>query len=139
MVVLQFAAGDPEFELDGVERNSVCYTGTHDNDTTLGWFLGTGDDTRTTEQIEETRQVVLERTGGTSGSVPHDMIELAFSSPAALAVAPMQDYLGLGSEARLNTPGTTSGNWRWRMREGQIDSELAETITGMVHAASRAP
>ena len=139
MVVLQFEVGDPEFDLDGIERNSVCYTGTHDNDTTLGWFLGTGDDTRTAEQIEETRQIVLERTGGASDSVPHDMIEFAFSSPAALAVAPMQDYLGLGSEARLNTPGTTSDNWRWRMREEQIDSELAETISSMVHAASRAP
>ena len=139
MVVLQFEAGDPEFELDSIERNSVCYTGTHDNDTTRGWFLGTGDDTRTEEQVLLSQQVVLERTGGAAENIPRDMIELAFSSRAALAVAPMQDYLGLGSEARLNTPGTTADNWRWRMREEQIDSELAEDISRMVRASSRTP
>jgi 4-alpha-glucanotransferase len=117
----------------------VCYTGTHDNDTTRGWFLGTGDDTRTAEQVIATQEAVLARTGGTSDSVPGDMIELAFSSPAALAIAPMQDFLGLGSEARLNTPGTTSGNWCWRMREGQIGHSLAENTRRRVHASSRAP
>ena len=139
MVVLQFEVGDPAFEMGGIERNSVCYTGTHDNDTTLGWFLGTGDDTRTPDEVREMQDVVLERTGGTADSVPTDMIELAFSSKAALAVAPMQDYLGLGSPARLNTPGTTSNNWCWRMRESQVDAALVENISRMVNDASRAP
>jgi 4-alpha-glucanotransferase len=67
------------------------------------------------------------------------MIRLAFGSRSALAVAPMQDFLGLGSEARLNTPGTTRDNWRWRLQEGQIDGQLAEDISEMVHEASRAP
>jgi 4-alpha-glucanotransferase len=139
MAVLQFEVGNPAFEVDSIERNCVCYTGTHDNDTTRGWFLGTGDDTRTAEQVIATQEAVLARTGGTSDSVPGDMIELAFSSPAALAIAPMQDFLGLGSEARLNTPGTTSGNWCWRMREGQIGHSLAENTRRRVHASSRAP
>jgi 4-alpha-glucanotransferase len=139
MVVMQFEAGDPEFEMDAIDVNSVCYTGTHDNDTTVGWFNGTGSDTRTEEEIEATRELVLERTGGSPETIHHDMIRLAFGSRSALAVAPMQDFLGLGSEARLNTPGTTRDNWRWRLREGEIDAALAEGIAEMVHGASRAP
>jgi 4-alpha-glucanotransferase len=139
MVVLQFEAGDPEFDMAGVSENSVCYTGTHDNDTTVGWFHGTGDDTRTPEEVLANQKLVLERTGGTPGTIHTDMIKLAFSSNAALAVAPMQDFLGLGSEARINTPGTTKDNWRWRMQEGEIDAALAERIARMVQASSRAP
>ena len=139
MVVMQFEAGDPEFDMDSIDVNSVCYTGTHDNDTTVGWFNGTGSDTRTEEQIEATRELVLERTGGSPETIHNDMIRLAFGSRSALAVAPMQDFLGLGSEARLNTPGTTRDNWRWRLREGEIDVQLAEGIAEMVHEASRAP
>ena len=139
MVVMQFEAGDPEFDMDSIDVNSVCYTGTHDNDTTVGWFNGTGSDTRTEEEIEATRELVLERTGGSPETIHNDMIRLAFGSRSALAVAPMQDFLGLGSEARLNTPGTTRDNWRWRLREGEIDVQLAEGIAEMVHEASRAP
>lgn len=138
MVVMQFEAGDPEFDMGSIDVNSVCYTGTHDNDTTVGWFNGTGSDTRTEEEIEATRELVLERTGGSPETIHNDMIRLAFGSRSALAVAPMQDFLGLGSEARLNTPGTTRDNWRWRLREGDIDVQLAEGIAEMVHEASRA-
>jgi 4-alpha-glucanotransferase len=138
MVVLQFDAGDPDFEMDSIARNSVCYTGTHDNDTTVGWFRGTGDDTRTPEEVEATRELVLKRSGGSPETIHSDMIRLALGSNANLAVAPMQDFLGLGSEARLNTPGTTSDNWRWRMQEDDIDARLAEQIAAMVDDASRA-
>jgi len=138
MVVLQFEVGDPEFDIDAIEQNSVCYTGTHDNDTTLGWFLGTGADTRTGEEIIATQKLALELTGGTEATIHLDMIRLAFSSASALAVAPMQDYLGLGSEARLNIPGTTMDNWRWRMNEGQLNAGLIESVNGMVREASRA-
>jgi 4-alpha-glucanotransferase len=85
------------------------------------------------------QKVVLKRTGGRPETIHTDMIELAFGSNASLAVAPMQDFLGLGSEARINTPGTTKDNWRWRMQEGQIDGRLAEQVAAMVHASSRAP
>ncbi len=65
------------------------------------------------------------------------MIELAFSSDAKLAVAPLQDYLGLGSEARLNTPGTTGGNWQWRVSAGQLSGELFRSVRAMTAAAHR--
>ncbi|MFC1605313.1 4-alpha-glucanotransferase [Pseudomonadota bacterium] len=139
MVVLQFEVGDPEFDFDSIEVNSVCYTGTHDNDTTAGWFRGNGDDTRTPEEIESTRATTLERTGGTAGTIHQDMIRLAFSSRSTIAVAPMQDFLGLGSVARLNRPGTTANNWRWRMQYGDLGAELAAAIREQVHATSRIP
>ncbi len=138
MVVLQFEVGDPEFDIGSIEENSVCYTGTHDNDTTLGWFNGTGGDTRTPEEILETQERALELTGGTRQTIHLDMIRLALSSPAGLAVAPMQDFLGLGSEARLNIPGTTQNNWRWRMQNHQLPPRLRESTARMVSDASRA-
>jgi 4-alpha-glucanotransferase len=139
MVVLQFEVGDPDFKLSNIEENSVCYTGTHDNDTTLGWFRGNGDDTRTEEEVENTRSQTLAVTGGTAETIHRDMIRLAYSSNSILAVAPMQDYLGLGSEARINTPGTTRDNWRWRMREGGLGPDLTAEIAEWVNDSSRAP
>lgn len=139
MVVLQFEVGDADFDMEGIDENSVCYTGTHDNDTTVGWFRGNGDDTRTEEEIERTRANTLAITGGSVETIHMDMINLAYSSHSCLAVAPMQDYLGLGSEARINTPGTTRDNWRWRMREDAIGPQLLTDIAETVNASSRAP
>ena len=136
---MQFEVGDPEFCFKKIATNSVCYTGTHDNDTTQGWFRGNGDDTRSEEEIVETRQHVLKLTGGSQETIHADMIQLAFSSNSALAVAPMQDFLGLGSEARLNIPGTTLNNWRWRMMSGQWTPQLQGCIAEQVSRASRAP
>jgi len=139
MVVLQFEVGDPDFDFDAIEENSVCYTGTHDNDTTLGWFLGNGDDTRTEVEIEVTRKRALALTGGSPATIHRDMIRLALSCKAAMAVAPMQDFLGLGSAARLNRPGTTLNNWRWRMAAEALGPERVEDIAGLVEAAHRFP
>jgi 4-alpha-glucanotransferase len=139
MVVLQFEVGDPDFDLAAIDENSVCYTGTHDNDTTAGWFRGNGDDTRTAQEIADTQEQTLALTGGTAATIAEDMIRLAFASPATIAIAPMQDYLGLGSEARLNTPGTTLNNWRWRLRPGQLTPQRLEEVAGLVRAASRLP
>jgi 4-alpha-glucanotransferase len=137
MKVLQFEVGDKEFDLDQVEENCVCYTGTHDNDTTVGWFNGGDDDTRTEEELERTRVNALRLTAGTAETIHTDMIRYAFSSQARLAIAPMQDFLGLGSEARLNVPGTTSNNWRWRMLEQQLTAELRDSVASLVNDASR--
>lgn len=137
MVVLQFEVGDSEFDITSVTENSVCYTGTHDNDTTLGWFLGNGDDTRTAEEIQNQRASTLQKTGGSPETLTHDMIQLAFSSNSTLAVAPMQDYLGLGSEARLNTPGTTLNNWRWRAIPEQLNPNLLESVRNLVKEGGR--
>ncbi len=139
MVVLQFEVGDPEFEIDDIDPNSVCYTGTHDNDTTVGWFAGAGDATRTEKEIRETREAALERTGGTPETIHADMIRLAYSTRSAIAMAPMQDYLGLGSEARFNIPGTTDNNWRWRMENDALGPGLTEWVADQVEAASRVP
>lgn len=137
MVVLQFEAGDPEFDIGAIEQNSVCYTGTHDNDTTVGWFLGTGEDTRTRQDVLAMQKRVLELTGGTQASVHQDMIRLAFSSKSALAIAPMQDYLGLGSGARMNIPGTTMNNWRWRLQVEQLNPERVDSVRKLVQEGSR--
>jgi len=139
MVVLQFEVANPDFDPDSIDRNSVCYTGTHDNDTTLGWFGGNGDDTRTPEEIEHTRASALTRTGGTAETIHWDMIRLAFSSPSTMAIAPMQDFLGLGSAARLNRPGTTRANWRWRMQSKDLDPALMASVAQLVQVTSRVP
>jgi 4-alpha-glucanotransferase len=137
MRVLQFEVSYDEFALDSIGRNSVCYTGTHDNDTTVGWFHGSPDDNRTEMEIRRTREQVLEITGGRPETIHNDLIELAFGSAAGLAVAPMQDYLGIGSEARLNTPGTSANNWRWRVEQEQLSPGLMDTVGNMVANAGR--
>jgi 4-alpha-glucanotransferase len=137
MFVLQFEVGDADFDVDAINENCACYTGTHDNDTTVGWFLGTGADTRTREEVKANQASALAVTGGTAETIHLDMINLAFSSKAALAVAPMQDYLGLGSEARLNIPGTTGNNWRWRLDTDSLTPKFIDSVRNMVTKASR--
>jgi 4-alpha-glucanotransferase len=138
MIVLQFDVVDEDFDLSGIPKNSVCYTGTHDNDTTIGWFLGSPDDIRSDHEIKETRQAVLQLTGGSAETVHTDLIKAAFSTDAKLAIAPLQDYLGLGSEARINTPGTSSNNWRWRVREDQLDNGVRGLVANLVSESGRA-
>src|SRR5215831_5855463 len=106
MKVLQFAFGDPGSRIyrpHNYPRNCVVYTGTHDNDTTAGWFRSQAGEgtTRTAEQIAEERA-------------------LALASVADTAIVPVQDVLGLGTEARMNLPGSSQGNWRWRFRAGAL-------------------
>jgi len=137
MRVLQFEVGDPDFDPAAIESNCVCYTGTHDNDTTAGWFKGNRDDTRTAEQVLQDRANALRLTGGSAQTIHLDMIRLAFSSPAALAIAPMQDYLGLGSEARLNIPGNTHHNWRWRLRAGDLQPAVRDMVAEMAASTGR--
>lgn len=137
MKVLQFAVGEPGFELADIEQNCVCYTATHDNDTTVGWFHGSNNDTRTQAESDAARANALRLTGGTADTINTDMIRFAFSSDARLAIAPMQDYLGLGSEARLNIPSTTEGNWRWRLLSSQLTPTVKQSVKKMVLESSR--
>ncbi|MEQ9563856.1 MAG: 4-alpha-glucanotransferase, partial [Woeseiaceae bacterium] len=139
MKVLQFEVSYDGFDAKAIDENCVCYTGTHDNDTTIGWFRGSPDDIRSPEEIGRTQKAVLDITNGHPDSIHLDLINLAFSSPARLAIAPMQDYLGLGSEARLNTPGTSGKNWRWRMQDEQLSPSLMDAVAARVDNASRAP
>ncbi len=137
MVVLQFAVNDPDFAPEMIDPHSVCYTGTHDNDTTVGWFQGGKEDTRSREELLTTRENALRVTGGSAQSIHLDMVRLAFNTPARLAIVPMQDLLGLGSAARLNTPGTTMNNWRWRLTGEQFTAQFRRAAAQLVGAGNR--
>ncbi|TCJ20568.1 4-alpha-glucanotransferase [Rubrobacter taiwanensis] len=121
MKVLQFAFTDPENEYlphNYTDPNFVVYTGTHDNDTTPGWWASA---------TEEERSFARRYLGREEPSV-WDFVRLALSSVADVAVIPMQDLLELGSEARMNTPGTPAGNWQWRMRPDAAAPQLAQRL-----------
>jgi 4-alpha-glucanotransferase len=132
--ILQFAFGTdpqaPSFKPHNYERECVAYTGTHDNDTTVGWFFDTGErgGTRSPEQCETERRNALAYLGTSGREIHWEMIRELFKSVANLAVVPVQDVLGLGSEARMNRPGTASGNWAWRMRPGAFDAAVLERL-----------
>ena len=119
--LLQFAFGTdpqaPSFLPHNYERNSVAYTGTHDNDTTAGWFHEKDSPQRSKEQAEKERRAALEYLGISGREIHWEMIRAVWASVANLAMAPVQDLLGLGSEARMNLPGTVQGNWEWRLAE----------------------
>jgi 4-alpha-glucanotransferase len=119
MRVLQFAfngeADNPHLP-HMHEHDSVVYTGTHDNDTTLGWYRSLDEETR--RRVDSMLRVA-------PGSMPEALIQAALGSVGQLAIIPAQDVLGLGSEARLNTPGTAHGNWRWRLPTGALTPALA--------------
>ncbi|HZC30735.1 MAG TPA: 4-alpha-glucanotransferase, partial [Gaiellaceae bacterium] len=118
MVVLQWAFGRTRGNLHAPENHrvdQVVYTGTHDTDTTVGWY-------------RSLTAAARERTG-LDPKEPHwGLIEIAMHSRAALAIVPAQDVLGLGSDARMNHPGSPFGNWRWRLRRGQLTDALAERL-----------
>ena len=136
MKVLQFAFDSRE-ESDylphNYEHNCVVYTGTHDNDTTLGWY----------QELDRADKSFCDRYLNLSKCREEDItwefIRAAFASVADLAVIPMQDYLGLGAEARINIPSTLGGNWQWRMQRGSCTGELAKQIHSMTGLYGRLP
>jgi 4-alpha-glucanotransferase len=131
MKVLQFAYdGDPDnpFLPEHHSEDCVVYTGTHDNDTTVGWY-------RSLRAAE--RRLVREAIGGTGRTIAWDLISQAWRSPAFLAVAPLQDLLRLGPEARMNTPGSVGGNWAWRMKPGATKQTLQKRLAELNRAARR--
>jgi 4-alpha-glucanotransferase len=119
--VLQFAFGtDPMRETflpESYEDNCVAYTGTHDNDTVVGWFNSTAGEgsTRSAEEIEAERSAAIAYFGRDGSEIHLDFIRSLYRSGCSAAILPVQDLLGLGSEARMNTPGVCSGSWRWRL------------------------
>jgi len=133
MCVLQFAFdGDREnpFLPRNQVPNRVAYTGTHDNDTTVGWWAQLG---------EAERRLVRDELGGSSGDIAWDLITAGMGSPADTFVAPVQDVLSLGTEARFNTPGLATGNWTWRLGERQLTPAHAERLRALAAAHGRAP
>ncbi len=144
MRVLQFAFSTTSKARDYRPHNfiphTIVYTGTHDNDTTYGWFHSEAgsSSTRTTAQIEKEQREILEYLGTSSADEIHwKMIRLALASVADTAVIPMQDLLGLGTQARMNLPGTASGNWAWRLTVGQITPELTTRLRRLTEVYER--
>lgn len=132
MRVLQFALGGPDnpYWPHNYEPDTVAYTGTHDNDTTVGWWAGLK---------EEDRRRVCEYVGHPVSEPHWDLIRMAWASVAVLAVAPLQDVLGLGGEARMNVPGVAAGNWGWRFRPDQFRAGVIERLGEWTVRYNRVP
>jgi 4-alpha-glucanotransferase len=132
MLILQFA-----FDSDDTNPylpqnhtiNSVVYTGTHDNDTTLGWWHG----------LEPPQQARVRSVLNTDAEMPKALVDAALASVAGLAVIPLADFLGLDAHARINTPGTTQGNWHWRYEAGSLTDEVLADIADRVQVSGRSP
>lgn len=134
MKILQFAFDD--FECNEYlphnfpTTNCLVYTGAHDNDTILGWYHSLS---------ETTRKNVHDFLDIQGGDIIWKMIRQAWGSVAKIAMVPMQDLLGLGSESRMNTPGLASGNWMWRMKSGNLTDRLAEQLYQLTRIYDRLP
>jgi 4-alpha-glucanotransferase len=128
MKVLHFAfdgnPSNPFLPHNYISPNCVVYTGTHDNDTTLGWFLSS--------QVGESQRAEIKRFANRemhdTSPIHQDLVYLALSSTASLAVIPLQDLLGFGSDCRMNIPGVAEGNWRWRCPAEFLTDELADDL-----------
>jgi len=132
MKVLQFGFGavDSTHAPHNHSVNGVVYTGTHDNDTTRGWFASVGD---------EERNRALAYLGGTDDSIHWTMMRAAETSVARWAIIPVQDLLGLGTEARMNVPGVADGNWRWRVRADALNDAVAKMLEWVTVLGGRHP
>jgi 4-alpha-glucanotransferase len=110
--------------------NMIVYTGTHDNDTTVGWFNSQGGvgSTRSQEQIEREREYGMKYLDTDGTEIHWDFIRAVFASVPDTALIPLQDVLGLGTEARMNLPATTSGNWAWRFRPHALTTDLSDRL-----------
>lgn len=132
MKVLQFAFSDSanQYLPHNHTTNSVVYTGTHDNDTTRGWWMAAGS---------EERAFARRYLGRSGDEIAWDLIRLALGSVAALAVVPLQDLLDLSSAARMNTPGTEEGNWTWRYEAPALTTTLEARLRDLTSTYGRAP
>ena len=143
--ILQFAFGTdpqaPTFKPHFYPRHAVVYTGTHDNDTVVGWFQDPGGprSARTPEQVEVEREFALRYLGSDGRAIHRDMVRALFASVADLAIVPLQDVLGLGAEARMNRPGTLEGNWEWRVSESALSAETAAYLALLGRTYDRLP
>ena len=143
MAILQFAFGTdpqaPDFRPHNYPRNLVVYTGTHDNDTTVGWWTGEiGHSTRSEADIESEREYASRYLALDGRAVQWEFIRAVMASVADTAIVPAQDLLGLGSDARMNRPGSSSGNWRWRLMPGQLTEDVMRRLGKVVETYERA-
>jgi 4-alpha-glucanotransferase len=144
MKVMQFAFGGDTLAQEYIPENypedCVAYTGTHDNDTTLGLFRSGpgGDTTRTQEQVDAERRSITNYTGTDGSELNWDFMERVMASKARLAIAPMQDVLGLGTEARMNVPGKLGEYWTWRFRWEDLTPEIEQRMLDLATQTGRA-
>jgi 4-alpha-glucanotransferase len=142
MRVLQFgfstSPGEEKYLPHRFIPHCIAYTGTHDNDTSRGWLDSAKvQTTQSMEEIQAERAYALRYLGTTGEQFHWDMIRLAFSSVADVAIVPMQDILGLGSEARMNVPGKAEGNWDWRYRAEQFTAGIRDRLADLTAVQSR--
>lgn len=141
MKVLQFSFGDgsaaPDFP-HNTGSNTVVYTGTHDNDTLLGWYQKLASTQPQLQRIvlEHLKRLDLGCDQSHAG-ICEQLIRLTYLSEAHTVIVPLQDVLGLGSQARMNTPGTVGGNWGWRLEPGLLTAAAAERLAGWTRLAER--
>ena len=130
MKILQFAfdGDDQDYQPHNHVPNGVVYTGTHDNDTTRGWWEKTD---------ESTRQRVRAYLGGDGNDPIGTFVRAAYASVARLAIVPVQDVFGLGSEARMNTPGQGADNWGYRARKWEFNGERAGWLRQLARLTGR--
>jgi 4-alpha-glucanotransferase len=124
MSILQFAFDefeDSPHKLQNIEEDKVVYTGTHDNDTTIGWFNSLQDYVK--NNVLQKLNISADDEQNIAQLVLQTLVAQAMASRASLCIIPMQDFLGLGTEARMNVPGTISGNWSWQFQWQQVDNE----------------
>ncbi len=130
MRILQFGFADPgsPHAIHHLTPKTVVYSGTHDNNTLLGWFQGLSPDAQ---------QQACDYTGASAAEVPWAILRLAYTSVSELAILPVQDLLGLDGSARMNTPGVTTGNWGWRLLAGALTDDLADRLAHLVALSDR--
>jgi 4-alpha-glucanotransferase len=142
MAILQFAFGTdpqaPDFRPHNYSRDCVVYTGTHDNDTTMGWWAGgVGHSTRSNADRAGELEYASRYLDLDSREVHWQFIRAALASVADTAMIPAQDLLGLGSDARMNRPGIEGGNWQWRLRPGQLDDATMQRLAVLTQTYER--
>jgi 4-alpha-glucanotransferase len=145
MRVLQMAFGDDpkasEYKPHNHIKNCVVYTATHDHNTTVGWFTsepGT-QTTQAKKEIQKEREYALKYIGTDGKEIHWDFIRLAMRSIARMAIFPLQDLLGLGTEARMNRPGTVHGNWEWRFTEDMLTQSIKQRLKELTKIYERIP
>lgn len=142
MRVLQFAFSSDMNNIDlphNYHEHVVVYTGTHDNDTVVGWFasVASAASTRDAQQVEREKKFCLEYLKTEGAEINWDLIRAVLASVANTAIIPLQDVLGLGSEARMNLPNTTEGNWCWRFTAGALTKEVTERLQELTEVYGR--
>jgi 4-alpha-glucanotransferase len=143
MKILQMSFGNNESFNGSIpaldQKNIVVYTGTHDNDTSIGWFKakpGKGN-IQSAVEIAKERKQALDLLGTDGSEINWDFISYALNSKSNTAIIPLQDILGLDSKARMNIPGTIAGNWEWRFQKDQLTKPIMKRMKILTEKSNR--